>query len=85
MWTPGLAEEYRPLHVVAEDGSARSLAAAIDKAIALDAAAREGFAQAARAFMVPGRLWSTQAARFARFVDAALDARVHSRLESGAT
>jgi len=84
MWTPGLAEEYRPLLVVAEDGSARSLAAAIEKAIALDAAAREGFAQAAKAVMVPGRLWSTQAARFARFVDAALDARVHSRLESGA-
>lgn len=69
-WTPGLAEAYRPLLVVADDASPQSLATAITQAVTMSEAERQGLRERIRAFLIPGRLWTTQASRFAAFADA---------------
>lgn len=71
-WTPGLSADYRSLLVLAEDGSPKSLADAIQKVIWLDSASRDAVRLAARDFLVPGRLWATQARKFIEFVNEVL-------------
>lgn len=68
-WTPGLACEYEELLVVADGESPRALAASVDRAVAMDADQREALRRRIKAFLVPGRLWQTQAGRFADFLD----------------
>jgi len=68
MWTVSLAEVYRPLLVVAEGNSPRALAIAIETAVTMDAADRSTLRERIRGFLVPGRLWTTQAWRFDVFL-----------------
>lgn len=68
-WTAGLAAAYRPLLVLADGDSPQALAAAIDQAITMTIPERRELSEKLRAFMVPGRLWATQAARFAELLD----------------
>lgn len=68
-WTPGLADSYRDLLLVADDGTPEGLANAIDLAVAMDARGRSILRDRIKAFLVPGRLWETQGARFADFLE----------------
>lgn len=68
-WTPGLAAAYRDLLVVADGGTPAALAAAIDRAVSMDAPSRDMLREKIREFLVPGRLWETQGLRFADFLD----------------
>jgi hypothetical protein len=68
-WTPGLAREYEELLVVADGDTPQSLAASMDRAVAMDADHREALRGRIKAFLVPGHLWQTQACRFADFLE----------------
>jgi glycosyltransferase involved in cell wall biosynthesis len=68
-WTPGLSGVYKDLLLVADGESPRALAAAIDKAVSMDMHSRDLLRTKIKAFLVPGRLWETQAIRFADFLD----------------
>jgi len=72
-WTPGLADDYRDLLLVADDESPRGLAAAIDRAVSMDMHSRGRLRNKIKAFLVPGRLWETQGLRFAEFFDRRID------------
>jgi glycosyltransferase involved in cell wall biosynthesis len=72
-WTPGLADDYRDLLLVADDESPRGLAAAIDRAVSMDMHSRGLLRNKIKAFLVPGRLWETQGLRFAEFFDRRID------------
>jgi len=74
-WTAGLAAAYRPLLVLADGDSPQAFAAAIDQTIAMSDPERSALREKLKAFMVPGRLWATQAARFAGLVDQVAAAR----------
>lgn len=73
-WTPGLADVYRELLVVADGDAPRALAAAIEQAVSMDAHSRHVLRNKIKAFLVPGRLWSTQSLRFADFLERRINA-----------
>jgi len=68
-WTPGLADAYKDLLLVADGETPRAFAAAIDRAVSMDIPSRDLLRRKIRAFLVPGRLWETQGLRFANFLD----------------
>lgn len=68
-WTAGLTSAYRPLLVLADGDSPEALAAAIDRALAMSDPDRLALREKVRAFMIPGRLWATQAARLSELLD----------------
>ncbi len=73
-WTPGLADVYKELLVVADGDTPRALAAAIERAVSMDTHSRHVLRNKIRAFLVPGRLWATQGLRFADFLDRRINA-----------
>jgi glycosyltransferase involved in cell wall biosynthesis len=73
-WTPGLADVYKELLIVADGDTPRALAAAIGRAVSMDALSRQTLRNKIRAFLIPGRLWATQGLRFAAFLDRRIDA-----------
>jgi glycosyltransferase involved in cell wall biosynthesis len=73
-WTPGLADVYKELLVVADGDTPRALAAAIERAVSMDAHSRQVLHNKIRNFLVPGRLWATQGLRFADFLDRRINA-----------
>lgn len=73
-WTPGLADVYQELLVVADGDTPRALAAAIERAVSMDARSRQVLRNKIRTFLVPGRLWATQGLRFADFLDRRINA-----------
>ncbi len=73
-WTPGLADVYKDLLVVADGDTPRALATAIERALSMDAHSRQILRNKIRAFLVPGRLWATQGLRFAEFLDRRINA-----------
>jgi len=73
-WTPGLADVYKELLVVADGDTPRALAAAIERAVSMDAHSRQVLHNKIRNFLVPGRLWATQGLRFADFLDRQINA-----------
>lgn len=68
-WTPGLADAYRDILVVADGDTPHAFAAAIDRAVGMDRHSRDVLRSKIKAFLVPGRLWETQGLRFADFLD----------------
>lgn len=73
-WTPGLADVYKDLLVVADGDTPRALATAIERALSMDAHSRQILRNKIKAFLVPGRLWATQGERFAEFLDRRINA-----------
>jgi glycosyltransferase involved in cell wall biosynthesis len=73
-WTPGLADVYRGLLIVANGDTPLALAAAIERAVSMDAHSRQDLHDRIRAFLVPERLWVTQGRRFADFLDHRINA-----------
>ena len=73
-WTPGLADVYKELLVLSDGDTPRALAAAIDRAVSMDAHSRRVLRTEINAFLVPGRLWATQGLRFADFLDRRINA-----------
>jgi glycosyltransferase involved in cell wall biosynthesis len=73
-WTPGLADVYKELLIVADGAAPRALAAAIERAVTMGAHSRQDLHNKIRAFLVPGRLWATQGLRFADFLDHRINA-----------
>ena len=73
-WTPGLADVYKELLVLSDGDTPRALAAAIDRAVSMDAHSRRVLRTEINAFLVPGWLWATQGLRFADFLDRRINA-----------
>ena len=69
-WTDGLAPDYRDVLVVAGSAEPAELARAMERALAMDGEERAALATRIRDFLLPGRLWSTQARRLLEWIEA---------------
>lgn len=73
-WTPGLADVYKELLIVADGDTPRATRGRNRKGMSMDADSRRILHNKIRALLIPSRLWATQGLRFADFLDRRINA-----------